>query len=161
MKDGAFSAKPAAKPVPNFGSGPCKKRPGWSLAGLDDSLLGRSHRSTEGKALLAHAIDESKRLLELPEGYDVDTHFTPRYRPWQQRLAMVPDGDLFKGISAGLASVVTDEIETFNETGILTTVVGKGRMGRASVGLHALEAEFDTTTGVAVDAALWETIQGL
>jgi cation diffusion facilitator CzcD-associated flavoprotein CzcO len=57
---------------------------------------------------------------ELPEGYDVETHFTPKYRPWQQRLAMVPDGDLFKGISAGLASVVTDEIETFNATGILT-----------------------------------------
>ncbi len=56
---------------------------------------------------------------ELPEGYDVDTHFTPKYRPWQQRLAMVPDGDLFKGISAGLASVVTDEIDTFNDTGIL------------------------------------------
>lgn len=55
---------------------------------------------------------------ELPEGYDVDTHFTPKYRPWQQRLALVPDGDLFKGISAGLASVVTDEIERFNETGI-------------------------------------------
>jgi cation diffusion facilitator CzcD-associated flavoprotein CzcO len=57
---------------------------------------------------------------ELPEGYDVEKHFTPKYRPWQQRLAMVPDGDLFKGISAGLASVVTDEIETFNATGILT-----------------------------------------
>ena len=56
---------------------------------------------------------------ELPEGYDVDTHFTPKYRPWQQRLAMVPDGDLFKGISSGQASVVTDEIDTFNETGIL------------------------------------------
>jgi len=58
---------------------------------------------------------------ELPEGYDVDTHFTPTYRPWQQRLAMVPDGYLFKGISAGLASVVTDEIDTFNETGIRLT----------------------------------------
>lgn len=56
----------------------------------------------------------------LPEGYDVDTHFSPSYRPWQQRIAMVPDGDLFKGISSGKASVVTDEIETFNATGILT-----------------------------------------
>ncbi len=66
--------------------------------------------------------DELLRLVteELPEGYDVATHFTPKYRPWQQRLAMVPDGDLFKGISSGKASVVTDEIETFNETGILT-----------------------------------------
>ena len=58
---------------------------------------------------------------ELPEGYDVEKHFTPKYRPWQQRLAMVPDGDLFKGISSGKASVVTDEIETFNASGILTT----------------------------------------
>ncbi len=58
---------------------------------------------------------------ELPEGYDIDTHFTPRYLPWRQRIAMVPDGDLFKGIASGKASVVTDEIETFNESGILTT----------------------------------------
>jgi len=55
---------------------------------------------------------------ELPEGYDVDTHFTPRYRPWQQRVAFVPDGDLFKGISSGRASVVTDEIECFTAGGI-------------------------------------------
>ena len=51
--------------------------------------------------------------------YDVDTHFTPRYRPWRQRLAFIPDGDLFQGIAAGKASVVTDEIERFVETGIL------------------------------------------
>jgi cation diffusion facilitator CzcD-associated flavoprotein CzcO len=56
----------------------------------------------------------------LPEGYDVDTHFTPKYRPWQQRLAFVPDGDLFAGISAGKASMVTDEIETFTPKGIRT-----------------------------------------
>ncbi|HVZ09467.1 flavin-containing monooxygenase [Rhodopila sp.] len=55
---------------------------------------------------------------ELPEGYDVETHFTPRYRPWRQRLAFVPDADLFKGISSGKASVVTDEIERFVETGV-------------------------------------------
>ncbi len=57
----------------------------------------------------------------LPEGYDVDTHFSPTYRPWQQRLAMVPDGDLFAAISSGAASVVTDEIDSFNATGILLT----------------------------------------
>jgi cation diffusion facilitator CzcD-associated flavoprotein CzcO len=55
----------------------------------------------------------------LPAGYDVETHFTPRYRPWQQRLAVVPDGDLFAGIASGDASMVTDEIETFTEAGIL------------------------------------------
>ena len=61
---------------------------------------------------------EGVRTL-LPEGYDMK-HFTPNYRPWQQRIAFVPDGDLFAGIREGKASMVTDEIETFNETGILT-----------------------------------------
>jgi cation diffusion facilitator CzcD-associated flavoprotein CzcO len=50
--------------------------------------------------------------------YDVGSHFTPNYRPWRQRIAFVPDADLFKGISSGKASVVTDEIERFTETGI-------------------------------------------
>ena len=54
----------------------------------------------------------------LPEGYDVDTHFNPRYNPWDQRICLVPDGDLFKAIGSGRASIVTDRIETFTETGI-------------------------------------------
>jgi cation diffusion facilitator CzcD-associated flavoprotein CzcO len=49
----------------------------------------------------------------------VAAHFTPSYRPWRQRVAFVPDGDLFKAVQAGQASVVTDEIERFTETGIL------------------------------------------
>ncbi|PZA13530.1 FAD-containing monooxygenase EthA [Rhodopseudomonas palustris] len=49
---------------------------------------------------------------------ELDPHFTPSYRPWRQRIAFVPDGDLFKAIAAGKASVVTDEIERFTETGI-------------------------------------------
>ncbi|MEV6201580.1 NAD(P)/FAD-dependent oxidoreductase [Streptomyces sp. NPDC051771] len=56
---------------------------------------------------------------QLPKHFDVDTHFTPRYNPWEQRLCMVPDGDLFKAISTGRASVVTDHIERFTRTGIL------------------------------------------
>ncbi len=55
---------------------------------------------------------------QLPEGYDVDTHLTPRYKPWDQRLCLVPDGDLFKSISAGKAAIVTDEIETLTERGL-------------------------------------------
>ena len=50
--------------------------------------------------------------------YDVAKHFTPKYKPWDQRLCLVPDGDLFKAIRAGKASVVTEQIETFTETGI-------------------------------------------
>jgi len=55
----------------------------------------------------------------LPEGYDMK-HFTPRYRPWQQRLAFVPDGDLFEGIRSGKVDVVTDEVDRFTETGVRT-----------------------------------------
>ncbi len=50
--------------------------------------------------------------------YDVDTHFTPRYNPWEQRLCLVPDADLFIAIRKKKASVVTDEIETFTQSGI-------------------------------------------
>jgi cation diffusion facilitator CzcD-associated flavoprotein CzcO len=56
---------------------------------------------------------------QLPKHFDVDTHFTPRYDPWDQRLCMVPNGDLFKTISAGKASVVTDRIARFTKQGIL------------------------------------------
>jgi cation diffusion facilitator CzcD-associated flavoprotein CzcO len=55
----------------------------------------------------------------LGDDYDVETHFTPSYRPWRQRIAFVPDGDIFQGIRSGKASMVTDEIERFTKTGIL------------------------------------------
>lgn len=54
----------------------------------------------------------------LPEGFDVERHFTPPYRPLQQRVAFVPDGDLFAAIRSGQASVVTDQIQEFDESGI-------------------------------------------
>jgi monooxygenase len=54
----------------------------------------------------------------LPADYEVDTHFNPRYEPWDQRLCLAPDGDLFAALSDGRASIVTDEIETFTETGL-------------------------------------------
>src|SRR5205085_9780555 len=50
--------------------------------------------------------------------YDVQKHFTPRYNPWDQRLCLVPDADLFRAIRRKQVSVVTDQIETFTETGI-------------------------------------------
>jgi monooxygenase len=57
--------------------------------------------------------------LQLPKGYPVDVDFNPTYDPWDQRLCAVPDGDLFKAIKAGRASVVTDRIARFTERGIL------------------------------------------
>jgi cation diffusion facilitator CzcD-associated flavoprotein CzcO len=64
-----------------------------------------------------------KELLEgvracVGTDYDIDTHFTPRYLPWRQRIAFVPNGDLFAAIRAGKASVATDEIERFVANGI-------------------------------------------
>jgi cation diffusion facilitator CzcD-associated flavoprotein CzcO len=61
-------------------------------------------------------IDSLRPLL--PEGFDIDKHLIPRYRPWQQRIAIVPDGDLFAALREGRASIVTDTIERFTEKGI-------------------------------------------
>jgi monooxygenase len=58
---------------------------------------------------------------QLPPGVPVDPHFAPRYKPWDQRLCIVPDGDLFAAMRAGTASVVTGTIETFTEKGIRLT----------------------------------------
>jgi monooxygenase len=65
-----------------------------------------------------------KRLVQrglerrLPAGYDIDKHFTPSYDPWDQRMCLVPDSDLFEAISAGRASVVTDHIDSFTTRGV-------------------------------------------
>ena len=56
---------------------------------------------------------------ELGNDYDVEKHFTPRYNPWDQRMCLVPDSDLFNSIKSGKASVVTDHIDHFTENGIL------------------------------------------
>ena len=66
-----------------------------------------------------------KRLLlggvrmALGPDYDVKTHFTPRYNPWDQRLCLVPDGDFFDAVKSGRAAIVTDQIARFNETGVV------------------------------------------
>ena len=68
--------------------------------------------------------DRMKKLLmkgaasELPEGYPVEKHFNPNYKPWDQRLCVIPDGDLFKAIKGGKAEVVTGEISHFTPGGI-------------------------------------------
>jgi cation diffusion facilitator CzcD-associated flavoprotein CzcO len=62
-------------------------------------------------------IDGVRR--QLGPGFDVDTHFTPAYNPWQQRLCFVPDNDFFDAMKSGKASIVTERIETFTERGVL------------------------------------------
>ena len=66
------NSKPEMRPsVPHFSSGPCAKRPGWSLQALTDALLGRSHRSKIGKAKLKRAIDLTREILEVPADYRI------------------------------------------------------------------------------------------
>src|ERR671929_115779 len=66
------NARPAVRPtVPHFSSGPCAKRPGWSLSALTDAVLGRSHRSKIGKAKLKRAIDLTREVLEVPADYRI------------------------------------------------------------------------------------------
>ncbi|MEM7026516.1 MAG: NAD(P)/FAD-dependent oxidoreductase, partial [Pseudomonadota bacterium] len=78
-------------------------------------LIDRSFHDSD--ALSADLIAGARAYLG--DDFDVETHFTPSYRPWRQRLAFLPDGDLFRAIKSGKASVVTDKIETFTENGIL------------------------------------------
>lgn len=81
---------------------------------------------TQGSYQLSRSRPElMKKLIRkqlekaLPVGYDIDTHFTPRYNPWDQRFCVVPDGDLFQAIHKGSVDVVTDQIRTFTEKGLL------------------------------------------
>jgi monooxygenase len=74
--------------------------------------------------LLRRAPEFSKRLLRLgvakflPQGYEIDKHFKPRYQPWDQRVCFAPSADFFKALSSGRASIITDRIEQLTETGI-------------------------------------------
>jgi cation diffusion facilitator CzcD-associated flavoprotein CzcO len=91
--------------------------------------IARQKKLLEQQVIAQRSFDEPEALKAeliagirhyLGDDFDVEKHFTPKYRPWRQRLALVPDGDLFDSINAGKASVVTDQIETFTPGGILT-----------------------------------------
>jgi monooxygenase len=86
----------------------------WKNVLLTSAFFQLSRRAPRFiKALIRKGVEK-----RLPPGYDIDTHFKPRYNPWDQRVCLVPDGDLFEAIGKGEASIVTDRIETFTETGV-------------------------------------------
>ncbi len=86
----------------------------WKNVLLALAIYGLSRRRPAAmKRLIRRGLEH-----RLPPGFDIDTHFTPRYEPWDQRLCIAPDGDLFEAIGAGRVSIVTDRIETFTETGL-------------------------------------------
>ena len=86
----------------------------WKNTTLQQMMYRRVRAEPEkAKAMIIGMVKK-----ELGPDYDVETHFTPRYNPWDQRLCLVPNSDLFASIRSGKASVVTDQIERFTETGI-------------------------------------------
>jgi len=102
---------------------------------------------------------------ELGPGFDVATHFNPRYNPWEQRVCLVPDSDLFAAMRAGRASIVTDQIETFTEKGLrlrsgteLEADIVVTATGLNLLFLGGLEATVD---GVRVDFAQTVNYKGM
>ena len=79
--------------------------------------------------------------------YDVATHFTPRYKPWDQRLCLVPDSDLFRSLKKGKAAMATDTIETFTETGLR---LASGRELPADIVVSATGLKLQALGGVAL-----------
>ncbi|MDX2034661.1 MAG: NAD(P)/FAD-dependent oxidoreductase [Blastocatellia bacterium] len=100
--------------------------------------------------------DATRRMLlslirkQLGPQYDVATHFSPRYNPWDERLCVVPDNDFFEAMNAGKVSVATDHIETFTETGLRLT---SGREIEADIIVTAtgLELQFAGGAEITVD----------
>ncbi|MEJ6536265.1 MAG: NAD(P)/FAD-dependent oxidoreductase [Mycobacterium sp.] len=96
---------------------------------------------------LARRIIRTLNVKSLPDGYEVDTHFNPKYNPWDQRLCAVPDADLFRTISKGRASVVTDKIVRFTKAGIL---LESGRELKADVIVTATGLQLKLFGGIEV-----------
>jgi len=87
----------------------------WKNLALSMLVVGLSRRFPErARQWLIHRV---RRTVDASR-CDVDTHFSPHYPPWEQRLCLVPDGDLFEAINSGRASVLTDHIESFTERGL-------------------------------------------
>jgi monooxygenase len=83
-------------------------------------LQGVSYRLSRSRPQLMKKLLRRGVVKSLPAGYDVDTHFKPSYNPWDQRLCLVPDADLFRALGSGKAEIVTDRIASFNAKGIET-----------------------------------------
>jgi len=114
-----IAARPAADPVADFLRDKVPAKIAYTVLRWKNVLLTMlSYQLSKRRPQLMKNLVRKGLEKALPSGFDIDTHFTPPYNPWDQRFCIVPDGDLFKAISAGTASVVTGHIETFTPTGI-------------------------------------------
>lgn len=153
--------KPTVKPSnPNFSSGPCTKRPGYTLATLNTDPLGRSHRSALGKARLQKSIDETIRLLDLPEGYKVG--IVPGSDTGAMEMAMWSllgqrPVDLFSWESFG-AGWVTDVVKQLQLKDAHSFTAGYGELpdfSQANPDHDIIFTWNGTTSGVKVKDANW------
>jgi monooxygenase len=112
-------SSPSQDPIANFARRWLPQRAAYTVNRWKAILLGMyfyymsRKRPAETKKVILDLI-----RTELGADYDVDTHFSPTYNPWDQRVCLVPDSDLFKAIKSGKVSIATDQIESFTETGI-------------------------------------------
>jgi len=110
---------PAEDPIANFLRRVLPPKVAYSIVRWKNVLLTMlSFQLSRRRPGLVKALLRKGQEKRLPPGFDIDTHFKPKYGPWDQRLCLVPDGDLFEALSEGRASIVTDQIETFTENGL-------------------------------------------
>ncbi len=153
--------KPARKPArPNFSSGPCAKRPGWSPGVLDGAALGRSHRSRDGKAKLAAAIERTREVLRLPDGTRVG--IVPGSDTGAFEMAMWSllgprgvDALAWESFSKGWAVDVTDQLR-LPDVRVMEADYGElPDLTRVDPGRDVVFAWNGTTSGVRVPDGDW------
>ncbi len=154
-------AKPATRPsTPNFSSGPCAKRPGWSPAVLDDAALGRSHRSKLGKAKLKDVIDRTRDILGVPEDYRIGIVAASDTGAVEMALwsLLGPRGiDVFAWESFG-SGWVTDILKQLKLDDVRVLEAGYGElpdMGQADFARDVVFTWNGTTSGVRVPNGEW------
>jgi cation diffusion facilitator CzcD-associated flavoprotein CzcO len=110
---------PAEDPIAKFFRRVLPSKAAYALTRWKNVLLTMaSFQLSRRRPELMKKVIRKGVLRHLPAGYEVDVHFKPTYNPWEQRLCLVPDSDLFEVLADGRASVVTDGIDTFTETGL-------------------------------------------
>lgn len=153
--------KPTVKPAnPNFSSGPCSKRPGYSLAALDTATLGRSHRSKIGKSALQKAIEDTHKLLGLPEGYRVG--IVPASDTGAMEMAMWSllgdrpvDVFAWESFGSGWLTDITKQLKLQNVNSYGADYGQLPDMSQANPDHDVVFTWNGTTSGVKVDNAEW------
>ena len=153
--------KPNQRPAnPRFSSGPCTKRPGWTPEALKDALVGRSHRSADGKKIFKEAIQKTKEILELPEGYQVI--FTPasdtgavEMALWSMLGARPVDVLAWESFGQGWVVDITKQLKLENVRIIEAPYGELPDLGQVNPGHDVVFTWNGTTSGVRVPDGMW------